>query len=203
MNWNLIQEYEHLFPGIPTWTDKINHDMDIAGSKPVKQHPYRMNLIKPTISQGRNSIFAEQWLYWAKPNWLDLSCIRIGTFRICTDYGKTDSVTKTDTFLISRNDDCIDNIGRANYLCYHFDLLKWLRQIPLEDTANEISAFVTPDGLYQYKVIPFGMKNSPTTFQRLTKGLISNWMAIKPILMMSSSSGMNRIAPKDYQSILR
>ena len=39
----LIHEYEHLFPDIPTRTDKIYHDVIVEDSKPIKQHPYRMN----------------------------------------------------------------------------------------------------------------------------------------------------------------
>ena len=39
--------------------------------------------------------------------------------------------------------------------------------MPLTDKAKRISAFVTPDGLYQYCVMPFGMKNAPACFQRL------------------------------------
>ena len=42
----LILEYEHLFSDIPTRTDRIYHDVDIEGSKPIKQHPYRMNTTK-------------------------------------------------------------------------------------------------------------------------------------------------------------
>ena len=66
----------------------------------------------------------------------------------------------------------IDNIGHAKYVT-KFDLLKGFWQIPLTDRAKEISAFVTPDGLYQYKVMPFGMKNSPATFQRLINMIIT------------------------------
>ena len=44
----------------------------------------------------------------------------------------------------------------------------------MTNRAKEISAFVTPDVLYQYKVMPFGMKNSPATFQHLVNSLISN-----------------------------
>ena len=81
------------------------------------------------------------------------------------------SVTKTDSFPVPRMDDCIDNIGQAKYVT-KFDLLKGFWQIPLTDRAKEISAFVTPDGLYQYKVISFGMKNSLATFRRLTNMII-------------------------------
>ena len=49
----------------------------------------------------------------------------------------------------------------------------------MTDRAKEISAFVTPDGLYQYKVMPFGMKNSPATFQRVVNSLISSWDGCK------------------------
>ena len=42
----LILEYQHLFPDIPTRTDQIYHDVDIEGSKPINQNPYRMNPMK-------------------------------------------------------------------------------------------------------------------------------------------------------------
>ena len=108
---------------------------------------------------------------WSSP------CILVpkpdGTFCIFMDYRKVESGTNTDTFPIPRIDDCIDNIGLAKYVT-KFDLLKGFWQIPLTHRAKEISAFVTPDGLYQYKLMSFGMKNSPATFQRLVNNLISN-----------------------------
>ena len=82
------------------------------------------------------------------------------------------SVIKTDSFPVPRMGDCIDNIGQAKYVT-KFNLLKGFWQIQLMDSAKEISAFVTPGGLYQYKVMPFGMKNSPAFFQRLTNMIIT------------------------------
>ena len=81
------------------------------------------------------------------------------------------NVTKSDTFPIPRMNDCIDYIGNAKYVT-KFDLLKGFWQVPLTDRAKEISAFITPSGLYQYKVMPFGMKNSPATFQRLINSIV-------------------------------
>jgi hypothetical protein len=70
-------------------------------------------------------------------------------------------------------EDCIDRIGNAKHVT-KFDLLKGFWQVPLAERAKEISAFVTPTGLYQYKVMPFGMKNSPATFQRLINNIITD-----------------------------
>ena len=53
-----------------------------------------------------------------------------------------------------------------------FDLLKGFWQVPLTDRAKEVSAFATPNGLYEYKVMPFGISNSPATFQRLVNNVI-------------------------------
>ena len=111
----------------------------------------------------------------SKSNWSS-PCILVpkpdGTYRMCTDYRKVNNVTKSDTFPIPRMDDCIDRIGRAKYVT-KFHLLKGFWQAPLTDRAKEISAFVTPDGLFQYKVAAFGMKNSPATFQRLINDVIA------------------------------
>jgi len=40
--------------------------------------------------------------------------------------------------------------------------------------AKKIPTFVTPEGFYQYKVMSFGMKNSPATFQRLINRIFEN-----------------------------
>ena len=45
-------------------------------------------------------------------------------------------------------------------------------QVPLTQRARKISAFITPSGLYQYKVMPFRMKNAPATFQRMVNELV-------------------------------
>ena len=79
-------------------------------------------------------------------------------------------VTKNDSFPIPRIDDCIDKIGHAKFVS-KLDLLKGFWQVPLTEWAKKLSAFVTPKSLYQYKVMPFGKKNAPATFQWLINQL--------------------------------
>ena len=42
----MILEYEHLFPDVPTKSDKIYHEVVNEGSKPIKQHQYRIKPMK-------------------------------------------------------------------------------------------------------------------------------------------------------------
>ena len=140
-------------------------------------NPVKQQILRDEVQYLLDNDFIEpSQSEWSSP------CILVpkpdGTFRMCTDYRKVNSVTKTDTFPFPRIDDCIDNIGQAKYVT-KFDLLKGFWQIPLTNRAKEISAFVTPDGMYQYKIMPFGMKNSPATFQRLGYSLISNLACCK------------------------
>ena len=53
----------------------------------------------------------------------------------------------------------------------YFDLAKGYWHVPLTGRVSEIAAF-TQDGLFQCKVMPFGMKNAPATFQRLMNSVI-------------------------------
>ena len=39
--------------------------------------------------------------------------------------------------------------------------------MPLTPVAREKTAFTTPDGLFLYRVLPFGVDRAPTTFQQL------------------------------------
>ena len=147
----LIHEYEHLFPDIPTRTGKIYHDVIVEDSKPVKQHPYRLNPLKRKYLQDEVKYLLENDFIEPSQSNYSSPCILVpksnGTYRMCTDYRKVNSVTKTDSFPIPRIDDCIDKVGNSKYVT-EFDLLKGFWQVPLTDRAKEVSAFATPNGLY-------------------------------------------------------
>ena len=172
----LIYQYEHIFSDIPTRTDKIYYDVEVTKSTPIKQHPYRMNPVKQQYLKKESEYLLEN--DFIEPSNSDWSspCILVpkpeGSYRMCNDYRKVNSVTKTDSFPLPQIDDCIDKIGQAKYVT-KFNLLKGFWQVPLTDLAKEISAMVTPYGLNQYKVMPFGMKDSPATFQRHVNTVIA------------------------------
>ena len=123
----LIPEYEHLFPDIPTRTDQIYHDVDIESSKPIKQHPCRRNpMTLQYLREEDPYLLDNDFIEPSQSDWSS-PCILVptpyGTFRMCTDYRKVNSLTKTDTFPVPRMDGYIENIGQAKYAT-KLDLLK-------------------------------------------------------------------------------
>jgi len=52
------------------------------------------------------------------------------------------------------------------------DLASGYWQIRVEPGLKEKTAFVTPHGLFQFRVTPFGLTNSPAVFQRLTQSVL-------------------------------
>ena len=170
----VITQYREVFPDVPSKTNLIEHDVDVGDSVPIKQHPYRVSPMKKELLDKevqymlKNDIIEESQSNWSSP------CILVpkhdGGFRFF-DFRKVNDKTKSDSFLIPRIADCIDQIGNAKFVST-FDMLKGYWQVPLTQRAREISAFVTPSGLYQYKVMPFGKKNAPATFQRMVNKLV-------------------------------
>ena len=174
---SLILDFVDLFPDTPGKTSCAYHDVEVMGATPIKQHPYRVNPVKLQFLRKEieymlaNGIIEPSNSEWSSP------CVLVpkgdgSGYRFCTDFRKINAVTKTDSYPIPRIDDCIDRIGVSKYVS-KLDLLKGYWQVPLTDRAKEISAFVTPDGFFQYKVMPFGMKNAPATFQRMINKIIA------------------------------
>lgn len=73
-------------------------------------------------------------------------------------------MTVPDSYPLRRMEDCIDNVGSANFVS-KLDMLKDYWQVPLTPRASEISSFVTPDNFLQYTTMPFGPGNASATFQ--------------------------------------
>ncbi len=172
----LINQYPALFADTPSQTTAIVHDIEIEGSAPIRQHPYRVNPVKREIMKEEVKYLLDQGLAVPSSSPWSLPCILVpkpdGTYRFCTDYRKINSVTKPDSFPMPRMEYCIDRVGGAR-LVTKLDLLKGYWQVPLTARASEVSAFVTPDDFLNYTVMAFGMRNAPATFQRLMQKVLS------------------------------
>ena len=174
----LLCKFEDLFSDVPLPSTVASHDVVLQpGMKPIRQSPYRLPPYKRDAMKSevefllRNGLAEPSDSSWASP------CILVPkpdkSFRLCTDYRKLNSVTIKDSYPLPRIDDIIDVIGNARFLTT-IDLLKGYYQVPLTENAKKASAFITPAGLYQYTVLPFGMTNAVATFQRLMNNIVSD-----------------------------
>ena len=171
----LLGEFTTLFPDVPGKTTVADHDIDVDNTPPNKQHPYRVNPVKLMQMRNKadymlkNGMSEPSESQWSSPFVLVPKSDDI--FRFCTDFRKINGISKTDTYPIPHVNDCFDRIGHAKYAS-EFDLLKGYWQVPLTKQVQELSAFITPDGLFQYCVKPFGLKNASATFQRMMINVI-------------------------------
>jgi len=94
-----------------------------------------------------------------------------GSIRLCVDYRRVNSLTVPDPFPLPRVEVLVDKLGRANYLT-KVDMTREYWQVPLDDTSIPVSTIVTPTGHFQWRYMPFGLRNAPATFSRLVTTLL-------------------------------
>jgi len=142
--------------------------------KPVKQRERRISpaeskaateWVKEEVAAGRMEPSTSQWaaqlVIVPKRNEKG----EVSGWRICGDYRNLNTVTKGDAEPLPLTQLLFDQLKGMQYFS-KLDLLKGFNQIPVEAKSREYMAVSTPVGLYQPKVMPFGVKNAPGSFQR-------------------------------------
>ena len=56
----LIQKYKELFLDVPRSTNVLTHDVEVTDTRPVKQHPYRLNSRKLKALKRRSGVYARK-----------------------------------------------------------------------------------------------------------------------------------------------
>ena len=89
-----------------------------------------------------------------------------GSLRFCIDYHRLNNLTYKDAYTIPREDSYLDALGGSKYFST-LDLRSFFWQVAMDPKDSDKTAFVTRKGHYRFKVLSFGLANSPSVFQRL------------------------------------
>jgi hypothetical protein len=174
---DLLNSFDDVFNDKPGKTKVCYHNIELQpGTKPVKLPPYRIHPEKSQMIQTeidymlKQGIIEESSSPWAAP--IVIIPKPGGSIRFCTDFRRLNNLTVPDAYPMPRIDDLIDKVGGAKYLT-KIDLSRGYWQVPMDEASIPISAFVTPQGQFQWRYMPFGLRNAPATFQRLINKVLS------------------------------
>ena len=154
----------------PTRGDTIHPIPLLPGAAPVAKPMYRLNKVERLVLKDEvlsllqkgyiepsSSPFASPVHFVQKKD---------GSMRMVIDYRAVNDITVKNRFPLPRIDDLLDELQGAKIFS-SLDLRSGYHQIRIADEDAPKTAFRTPEGLYHFRVLPFGLCNAPATFQRV------------------------------------
>jgi len=165
----VIQNFSPIFTKSPGLCKLYEHTIDTGDHKPITTTLRHMNpakrkifdenffeLLKYDIIEKSNSPWAANGFVVPKKG---------GGHRVVIDYKPINKVTIPDVYPITRMDDMLAILGPCCYFST-FDLSKGFHQILMSPKDKIKTAFLSHHGLWQFKRLPMGLRNSPATFMR-------------------------------------
>ena len=110
------------------------------------------------------------------PNWL-ANVVMVkknnGKWRMCVDFTDLNRACPKDSYPLPQIDTLVDSTARHELLSF-MDAFSGYNQIKMKEEDQEKNSFVTSQGLFCYKVMPFGLKNAGITYQRLMNKMFTH-----------------------------
>ena len=110
------------------------------------------------------------------PNWLaNIIMVKKANekWRMCVDFMDPNKACPKNSYPLPRINTLVDSTAR-NQLLSFMDTFSGYNQIKMEEADQEKTSFVTSQGLFCYKVMPFGLKNAGATYQRLMNKMFAH-----------------------------
>ena len=161
------------------YTETVRHRIRLKDDIPVSQ-PYRG--IPPTQYEEvkehikkllRKGIIKESMSPYVSP--IVLVRKKDQSLRLCVDYRHLIAKTVRDAYPLPRIEESLDRLHGAKWFSV-MDLASGFNQVAMEEQDREKTAFSTPMGLFECLRMPFGLTNSPATFQRLMQLVLGDQM---------------------------
>ena len=183
---DLLQDYNDVF----TWsyqdmpsldTNIVVHCLPLREERaPIKQKLRRVKLemllkIKEEVKKQLDAGFLEVSKYHQWVANIVLVPKKDGKVRMCVDYQDLNRASPKDKFPLPHIDTFVDNMAKHSLFSF-MDGLSSYNQIRMAPEDMEKTTFLTMWGTFCYKVMPFGLKNAGTTYQRAMVMLFHDMM---------------------------
>ena len=89
-----------------------------------------------------------------------------GKWRMCVDFTDLNKTCPKNSYPLPRIDQLVD-LTTGHQLLSFMDAFSGYNQIKMDEADQEKTSFITSQGLFCYKVMPFGLKNAGAPYQRL------------------------------------
>ena len=153
----------------------FKHEIDTGDAKPIKQPPRRVPLKQRKIEEEEiDKMLTEGVIEPSTSPWASGVVLvekKDGSVRFCVDYRRINSVTKKDAYPLPRIDQSLDALSGAVWFIT-LDLASGYWQMEMAEKDKPKTAFATSKGLFQFKVMPFGLANAPASFERLMEHVL-------------------------------
>ena len=192
----------------------ITHRLNTNPSfKPVKQKrrsfaPKRQKAINEEVDKllQAGAIREVEYLEWLAN--VVLVKKANGKWRLCIDFTDINKACPKDSFPLPRINLIVDATAGHELLSF-MDAFSGYNQISIDPDDQEKTSFVTAQGTYCYRVMPFGLKNARATCQRLVNRMFQKQIGatmevyIDDMLVKSTSAGLHIAHLSEAFQILR
>eukprot|EP00253_Pinus_taeda_P020212 PITA_20212 len=147
-------------------------------SRPVCQPQRRMNPnLREIVKEELHKLLNAGFIYPISDNeWVSPLVIvpkKNGKWRVCVDYRALNKATQKDPFPLPFIDQVLDNLAGKKFFSF-LDGFSGYNQIKIAPQDQDKTTFTSPWGTFAYRVLPFGLRNAPATFQRAVIGIFSD-----------------------------
>ena len=172
---SLLKKYDKVITNTPGRTSVETHAIKLVSSEPVRVKPYPIPYaLRETIKKEVDEMLKLGVIRESKSPYTSPPVIVVkpdATNRFCVNYKKLNSQTVFDGEPMPNPEDIFIAMRGKKYKS-KMDLSKGYWQIQMAPDSIEKTAFTTPDGVFEFLRMPFGLKNSAASFNRLMRKVL-------------------------------
>jgi len=173
---NLLDEFADCFSNQPGLCTVIQHEINTTSDfVPRRTRAYRVpEVLKAEIEKQIDELLQLDFIEPSdSPMTSGVVCVTKPdlSVRLCCDYRYLNKYTIPDSMPMPILVDCVHKVSRANFISI-CDAKAGFWQLLIKPEHRWKAAFVTHHGVWQWKRMPFGLRNAPGTFVRLMRTLL-------------------------------